>query len=324
MTDVAAVAGVSHQTVSRVLNNVGSVRPETRERVLAAIDQLGYHRNEAARALATNRSRLIGIITTTDINYGPAQTLFGIELAAKDAGYIVTVAALSEFSEGSLSETLNLFLGLGVAGIVVIAPVMEVARGLHHLPIDIPTVTVSSAWSSDESRLSFVGVNQREGAASAVRHLIDRGCRSIGHIAGPSNWFDAIEREAGWRQTLADAGLPAGPLLRGDWTAASGYRLTRGLLKDGLPDAIFVGNDQMALGAMYALQNAGVAIPGDIRLVGFDDEPGSAFFSTPLTTVRQNFDTMGREAIKAIAARLTGEDVRNTLTSASLLIRKSA
>lgn len=324
MTDVAALAGVSHQTVSRVLNNVGKVRPETRDRVLAAIKELGYRRNETARALATNQSKLIGIIAATDVNYGPSQTLFGIELAAKEAGYLVAVAAISEFSEEALREALNISFGLGVAGIIVIAPVLEVAQRLRHLPLDVPTVAVASAWSSDESRLTYVGVNQRAGAMSAVNHLIEKGCTSIAHIAGPSNWFDAAEREEGWREALDLAELPRGTLVRGDWSAGSGHALTRDLITQDLPDAIFSANDQMALGAMFALQEAEIPVPDKVQIVGFDNEPGAEFYSTPLTTVRQNFDAVGRRAIAALRTRIANQDAPNTLIDADLIVRASA
>lgn len=324
MTDVAAVAGVSHQTVSRVLNDKGDVRPETRERVLAAIKELGYRRNETARALASRRSRIIGIITTTGVNYGPSQTLFGVELAAREAGYFVTVAALEEFTQETLSETLNMFLGLGVAGIVVISPIQEAAEVLSRLPLDIPVVAVSSAWSSKSQNIVRVGVDQRQGAISAVNHLLAAGAETVAHIAGPRNWFDAVEREKGWEEALTKNGKNLGPLLRGDWTAESGYALTKNLIDQGLPDAIFAANDQTALGALSALAEADVSVPGEVRVVGFDNEPGAAFFSTPLTTVQQNFDAVGRKAIRSLTSLVDGKEVQDSQTTPDLVVRKSA
>lgn len=323
MTDVAALAGVSHQTVSRVINNIGSVSADTRERVLAAIEQLGYQRNESARALATRRSNLIGIITTTDISWGPAQTVFGVEMAAKDAGYLVSIAALSDFSEQTLRDTINVFASLGVAGIVLIAPVEEVARDLSNLSVHVPLVTISSAWIGEGTDVGQVGINQRSGATRAVEHLIGAGARSIAHIAGPKNWFDASEREHAWRDAVAAAGLPDGTLLRGDWTAASGYAMARQLLAQEVPDAIFCSNDQMALGALHALTEASISVPGDVMLVGFDDQPGTEFFTPGLTTVAQDFAALGRAALESIKGILQGGPVGKTLIEPELVVRDS-
>ncbi len=324
MTDVAALAGVSHQTVSRVLNKKDDVRPETRKRVLAAIDELGYRRNETARALATRRSNIIGLITTAHVNYGPAQTLFGVELAARDGGYFVAVAALDEFTEEGLSEALDMLLGLGVAGIVVIAPVQEVAAGLGRVSLNVPIVVVSSAWTPGDSKITRVGIDQHQGATLAVDHLIKSGAKTIAHIAGPKNWFDATERQRGWESALENSSAERGVLLRGDWTADSGYALAKEIMAGELPDAIFVSNDQMALGALYALKEGGVAVPEKVRVVGFDNEPGTAFFSPPLTTVQQDFDAVGREAIKTVAALVDGHTVRDRQTTPELIVRESA
>lgn len=324
MTDVAAVAGVSHQTVSRVINNVGKVRPETRERVLLAIQQLGYRRNEAARALATSRSSVIGMITTTDDNFGPASTMFAVQLAARQAGYFVNVASLEDFSEQSLSDAVDALLRVGAQGIIVIAPIKEVAARLGGIRLDVPVVAISSAWSEGVAPIVHVGCDQRAGGIAAVQHLIAAGCRRIAHVAGPSNWFDAIEREEGWRAALADAGLAPDRLLQGDWTAASGYRQMNLLLREDLPDAVFFGNDQMALGALHALSEAQISVPGQLRLVGFDDEPGSAYFSPGLTTVRQNFDALGQGAVDAITQLISGEAASSELIAPSLVVRATA
>ncbi len=324
MTDVAALAGVSHQTVSRVINSVGKVRPETRERVLEAIEELGYRRNETARALATSRSKMIGIIAPAEVNYGPSQMLSGIELAAKEAGYFVSISALDELTEESFDDSINMFFGLGIAGIIVIAPVRQFAKELRNIPPEVPTVVVSSTGDKDQSYLTFVGVDQREGAKSAVRHLIAQGCQTIAHIAGPSTWFDAIEREAGWREALVEAGLPEGPLRRGTWSASSGYELANELISQGTPDAIFASNDQLALGALRALSVAGIDVPKQVKIVGFDNEPGSAYFSVPLTTVRQNFDAVGRSAIKALTTRIKSGESPDLLIKSDLVLRESA
>lgn len=324
MTDVAALAGVSHQTVSRVINDKGTVRPETRERVLSAIAQLGYRPNEAARALVTRRSRLIGIITTQFVNYGPASTLLGVQLAAKQAGFYVSVASLSEFSQETLHDAVDLFLGQGVAGIVLIAPVIEVAHELHRLPLPPATVVISSAWTEDSPQVSRVGVDQRAGARRAVRYLVEQGCKSVVHFAGPENWFDAEQRREGWLDALAEAKLEPSLEFSGDWSASSGYRMAQELLSAELPDAIFVANDQMSLGALRALGEAGVRVPEDLLVVGFDDEPGSEFFRPALTTVRQDFESVGTSAVELITQRLDGREVADRIIQPELILRHSA
>lgn len=323
MADVAEIAGVSHQTVSRVLNNKGIVRPETRERVLEAIRETGYRRNETARALATNRSKVIGIITPTFVHYGPATTLLSLQLAANDIGYIVSVATLYEFSPESLRHALDQFLSQNVAGIVVIAPVTQIAHELENVDLPVPTICIASAWITPHSRLTRIGVEQRGGVHALIGHLAASGCRTIGHIGGPVEWFDALEREAAWRDAMASHHLEFGPILRGDWTASSGYTLTRGLLEGSLPDALFVANDQMALGALHACAEAGVGVPETLRIVGYDDEDTSAYLTPSLTTVKQNFQQLGSEAIAALIRISQGEAVSDRTLPAELHIRTS-
>lgn len=323
MTDVAAVAGVSHQTVSRVLNNSGSVRPETRERVLAAIKQLGYRRNETARALARRQSNMLGILTTNLVQRGPASTLLSTELTAKQRGYFVTVAALSEFTDHSVKAAMDHFMSLGVLGVIVIAPVREVADSLTSIDLGIPIVAASSSWTDTPSQLVHLGFDQREGAKLAVDHLTDLGCRSIIHAAGPENWFDAEEREIGWVNRMKFHGLALPPVLRGEWTAVSGYEMGRKLVASGLPDAIFAANDLQALGMLKALHEAGVRVPHDTKVIGFDDEDGSAFYVPALTTIRQDFARLGLHILDALNQALLGEPIETSLIKPELLIRAS-
>ncbi len=324
MTDVAQVAGVSHQTVSRVINGKGNVREETRQRVLDAIESLGYRRNEAARALVTRRSHLIGIVTTQFVDYGPASTLLSIQSAAKEIGYYVSVASLSEFSEATLHEAIDLFLGQGVAGIILIAPIMEVAQELGRLQIPVPTVAVSSSWSSSSPGMLRVGVDQREGARAATRYLLGLGCKRIAHIAGPLNWYDALERRSGWLDALREAHVEPGMEFAGDWSAHSGYVLAKEVLGGELPDAVFISNDQMALGALKAFAEAGVGVPKDLKVVGFDDEPGSEFFQPSLTTVRQDFASLGSRAVGLITGHLQEDLNGDRVIRPELVLRASA
>lgn len=324
MADVAAVAGVSHQTVSRVLNGTGIVRPETRDRVLKVIAEMGYRRNETARALATSRSRLLGIITPSFGNYGPATTLLSVQQAANEKGYIVSVATMAEFTAANLRHALNQFLGQGVAGIIVIVPVEEMARELENFPIPVPTLAVASSWVTDDSSIPRVGVDQRGGVLAAMRHLRGKGRTQVAHLAGPGGWFDAMEREIAWREFLDELQMTAGPRLQGDWSAASGYEMAKELIKGELPEAIFVANDQMSLGALRAFHEAGVAIPEDTCLIGYDDEEGVDFFIPSLTTVRQDFHALGYEAIASLTGFIDGEKVQNKLIPVQLQVRVSA
>ncbi|MCI1962580.1 MAG: LacI family DNA-binding transcriptional regulator [Ancrocorticia sp.] len=323
MADVAKIAGVSHQTVSRVLNHQELVRPDTRAKVLKAIEETGYRRNETARALATNRSKVLGIITPSFSHYGPATTLLSVQLAAHDVGYIVTVATLSTFESESLRSALDQFLGQGVAGIVVIAPVAGIARELEEATLSVPTIVIASSWISPQSSLLRVGIEQRSGVHAVIAHLALHGCRTIAHIAGPPDWFDAAERKSAWEDSLREFGLDRGPLFSGDWTARSGYRIAQELLSKPLPDAVFVANDQMALGVLHALNERGIRIPEDIRIVGYDDEETSAYLTPSLTTVRQDFHALGTEAVHALIDVIHGDAAAVPTVHSELRIRNS-
>jgi DNA-binding LacI/PurR family transcriptional regulator len=274
--DVGQRAGVSHQTVSRVLNGHPNVRPETRDRVLAAIRDLGYRRNTAARALVTRKSAVIGVITSGSPHFGPSSTFQSVELAARDAGYFVSVASVRTQDRPSLAAMLDHFMSQAVEGIVVIAPQDFAAEAVAEAAGHVPTVVVADA--PHLTGVVHVSFDQFAGAEMAMTHLIDRGHRSIAHIGGPADWFDAVARLEAWRSCLDLAGLPRGKLLQGDWTAASGYRAATSLLGSGLPDAIFVANDLMALGVLRAFREHGVSVPNDGSVVGFDDVDGSAYF----------------------------------------------
>lgn len=297
-------AGVSHQTVSRVLNEHMSVRPETRRRVLEAIDELGYRRNSAARALATRRSQTLGVISFDTTLFGPASTLYGIEGAARDAGYYVSIASTKTMTRETVLEGMERLAGQSVAGFVIIAPQREAYEAVADLPHDVPVVMVegrSASWAP------VVSVDHVAGGRLATRHLLEQGARCVWHVGGPVDWLEAEGREEGWRAALTEAGLAAPELLRGDWTAGSGYHAGQRLAVDPEVDAVFVGNDQMALGVLLALHEHGRPVPGDVLVAGFDDVPEAAYFLPPLTTVRQDFIAVGRRCIELLVARIEGE-----------------
>ncbi len=301
--DVARIAGVSYQTVSRVLNSNPRVLPETRQRVLDAIDSLGYRPNQAARALVTKRSRTIGVIMSQTANYGPTTSLTAIEQAAKEAGYRLSITTLVSSESASIKSALDYLLTQSVEALVVIAPQVRVLEAIKELAVDVPLVTLQSSNVDVHS----TSIDQVAGAKLATRHLIDLGHTEILHISGPQDWIEAEARMQGYLDELNDADLRTRAPILGDWTAHFGYYAGLELLRFRDFSAVFAGNDQMALGFIHACRDAGLDVPGDVSVVGFDDIPEAAHFHPPLTTVRQNFAEAGRRAVSLLLAELQGE-----------------
>ncbi|HWG63957.1 MAG TPA: LacI family DNA-binding transcriptional regulator [Streptosporangiaceae bacterium] len=304
MTDVAQLAGVSHQTVSRVLNDHPNVRPQTRQLVLEAITELGYRRNAAARSLVTRRTQTLGVISFDSTLYGPASMLYGIERAAQDC-YFVTIASLPALDRRSVMDAVARFAGQGVEGIIVIAPQVSAVEALRDCPADLPLVAVGCGTHAP---LTSVAVDNAAGAAMATRYLLGLGHRTVHHIRGPESWLDSRERAAGWRQALGEAGAPEPATLAGDWSSASGYQIGQRIAADTEVSAVFCANDHMALGMLRALAEGGRRVPEDISVVGFDDIPESAYFLPPLTTVRQDFGELGSRALAALVRLIRSED----------------
>jgi DNA-binding LacI/PurR family transcriptional regulator len=295
MADVGRLAGVSHQTVSRVINGSPNVRPSTRDRVLAAMEELGYMPNSVARALVTGRSRTLGVVSFDTTLYGPASTMLGIERAAHEAGYFTVIASLTSLSRASVTEAIERLRRHGVDGVLVIAPFIEASVALPAISPGLPLVGVEA---SPQEGVSSVGVDQTCGAQLATRHLLELGHRTVWHIAGPQDFHEARERLAAWQATLTEAGAEVPEPLVGDWSPRRGYELGAQLPRDA--SAVFVGNDQMALGVLRALNESGRSVPGDVSVVGFDDIPEAAYFLPPLTTIRQDFDEMGGRAVRLL------------------------
>jgi DNA-binding LacI/PurR family transcriptional regulator len=301
--DVARLAGVSHQTVSRVINGHPSLRPETRDRVLAAMDELSFRPNRAARALVTSRSTTVGVLVTKGFEYGPAASLHAIDSAAREAGYGVDVAHLDAVTGGSIRAALDRLLAHGVDGLVILAPQQQTLGEISRLPINLPFVTVNSAPSTDDHGLS---VDQSAGAALATRHLLELGHRRIAHLAGPDGWFETEARVRGYLDELEAWGRQPQMRLSGDWTAESGYRAGLVIAEDPGVTAVFSSNDQMALGLIHAFAERGRRVPEDVSVVGFDDVPEAAHYSPPLTTVRQDFLELGRRCVAQLLALIDG------------------
>ncbi|CAA9355676.1 MAG: Transcriptional regulator, LacI family [uncultured Nocardioidaceae bacterium] len=304
MADVARVAGVSQKTVSRVVNDAPNVRGPVRARVLEAIDDLGFRPNAAARALVTQRTATIGIVTPGIPLYGPSAQLFGLERAAREAGYAVVIVSTAGGGRDELEAAVDRLLALQVDGLAIGAPVGGVGlpaaafRGVPAIIVGDPLVdTAGCVW---------VSCDQATGARAATQHLLSLGHRTVWHVAGPPTWHSAEVRRESWAQALAEAGVEQEDPLVGDWTAASGY--AAGLRLAERPDvtAVFAANDHMAVGVLRAFREHGRDVPAEVSVVGFDDTPESEYAMVPLTTVRQDFDALGRRAIAELVAGLSG------------------
>ncbi|MBU2664599.1 LacI family DNA-binding transcriptional regulator [Actinoplanes bogorensis] len=322
MMDVARLAGVSHQTVSRVLNEHPNVSEQTRLKVQAAIAELGYRPDRAARALVTGTSKVIGVVAQNSSLYGPASMLTAFEEAAQATGFAVNVGSVRNLDERSIADAVERHLDQRVAGLVVIAPVAGAGPALAKLPDDVPVVTIDG---DPERSSTLVTVDQVAGARAATEHLLGQGHQTVWHISGPADWFDAAGRVQGWESALREAGREIPPLLTGDWSAASGYR--NGQLLARLPEAtaVFAANDHIALGLLRALNEHGRRVPGDISIVGFDDVPEAAFYNPPLTTIRPDFDAVATASLELLLAQIdsgTTDSVRRTIAPA-LVVRQS-
>jgi len=302
MSDVAARAGVSHQTVSRVLNGHPHVSATTRTRVLAAIAELGYRRNLSARVLATGRSNVIGVVAQNTTLYGPSSMVQAIGEAALGADLSLTVGHVAGYDATAASRRIvERLVQQGAAGLVFIAPVDAAAEAMRLVPDGVPIVTVDGV---PEWECANVAVDQYLGGMLATRHLLEAGHRTVWHVAGPEPWHGSRAREEGWRAALAEVGAVAPPMPRAGWSAASGYQCGRMLAR--IPDctAIFAANDHVALGIMRAMAEQGRRIPEDVSLVGFDDVPEAGYFHPGLTTVRQEFAEVGRQALRMLLDQL--------------------
>lgn len=320
--DVARLAGVSHQTVSRVLNDLPNVRPATRERVEKAIRQLRYVPSQAARALVTRRSRTLGLVATGLPDFGPSSVLLAVTESARDAGYAVISANLPDAAPGSLRAAAEMLIRQNVEAIVLVAAERAALDALDGAELGVPLVVVAA---ERRGRAPRVAVDQYAGARAAVSHLLGLGHRDIRHLAGPEGSMDAAERVRGWRDRMAEAGLPTPEPERGDWSPESGFRIGAAMAAADPPSAIFVGNDQMALGVLHALQAAGLRVPEQVSVVGFDDIPEAAHFSPPLTTLRQDFAGLGRDAVAGVLALLDDRtDVLPPSREPRLVVRSSS
>ncbi len=310
MADVAQAAGVSAQTVSRVSNGRPGVVEETRARVLKAMAELDYRPNSAARALKSGSFRTIGVILFSLATTGNVRTLEAIATSAADEGYAITVIPVAAPTQDGVRGAFTRLGELAVDAIILLMEVHLLDAAQITLP---PGVEVVVADSDADTSYAVVDTDQADGSRQAVQHLLDLGHETVHHLAGPAHSFAAERRTSAWRGVLEEAGRTVPPIERGDWSATSGYEVGRRLAARDDLTAVFVANDQMALGLVRALHEAGRRVPQDVSVVGFDDLPESSEFLPPLTTVHQDFAEVGRRLVEQVF-RQVREGVRETGT----------
>lgn len=318
--DVARRAGVSHMTVSRVLNGHPNIRESTRSRVLQAIEEMNYTPSSIARALATRRARRIGVLIDGPVQNGPNNTLRALENAARHVGYAVSAFSIGDDDSSQMDSGVVELVTQGIDALCVIAPRKSSLDLLRQQSTGLPTIVIKA---EADASWHTVGVDQRAGARLAVDHLIELGHRTIAHLAGPQDWFDALERAEGWRESLAEAGLAEGPHVIGEWTSDFGYDYGRSA-DLGDTTAVFCANDQIALGVVHGLSVRGLRVPDDISVIGFDDLADARHFLPPLTTVRQDFAALGELALQQLIAAIEGDlEPTHDMIEPNLLIRES-
>ncbi|WP_434093384.1 LacI family DNA-binding transcriptional regulator [Streptomyces griseorubiginosus] len=306
--DVARLAGVSQKTVSRVMNGEQYVSGDLRRRVLEAAETLGYRLNHAARALASGRTRSIGVVTLGTALYGPASLLMGLERAVRDTGYTLRVVNTVEGDALGIAGAVDSLLDQGVDGIVISEPIDEEGDADLAIRVDVPFLILGAPPPFTAHRVVTAGLVAHQLARAVTEHLLDLGHPTVHHLAGPQRWYAARDRMEGWRATLAAHGRREPPVLVGDWSAASGHRAGLELAGDRDVTAVFAANDDMAIGLIRALLETGRRVPEDVSVVGLDDIPVAAYVSPPLTTVRQPFDATAEDGLRRLVHAIENPD----------------
>lgn len=296
------MAEVSNQTVSRVINDRPDVADDTRERVWRVIEELNYHPNAIARSLIQQRSLALGVVTAGLRYLGPSQTLNGITFQAEEMGYTLLLKELPGLKATDVQPLLSTLLTRQVEGIIWAVPEIgdnrDWLRSLFATSVPIIFLTMQ-----EQPGVSSVSMDNYLGGRMATQHLIDQGYSHIGHLSGPLDWWEARQRNAGWRDSLAEAGREVleTHTTPGNWSAASGAQEFHKLLASYPEmDAVFVGNDQMALGVLQVAAQRGIRVPEDLAIVGFDGIPETNFYWPPLTTVYQDLAAMGSTAVREL------------------------
>jgi DNA-binding LacI/PurR family transcriptional regulator len=324
ITDVAERAGVSTMTVSRVINGFSGVRPATRDRVQSAMAELGYYPNTAARALKRGEHRVLGLLVANFVNLASARLLDAVVRTASDALYSVVLLPVDTRNRERADAMIGQMIALSVDGLIVQMELPRETESPLNALLTLPTVFLNS--SSADSEHVIVDADQELGMRQAVEHLLALGHRSICHISGPEDSSAATLRRAEWERTTTSAGAAVGPLAFGDWSTESGYTAARQLLDaDPSLTAMCVSNDEMAIGALHALADAGLAVPDDVSVVGFDDVLDPLLSRPRLTTVRQEFGYIARTGVETLVAMIGGQppEVRRVVVPTRLVVRDS-
>jgi DNA-binding LacI/PurR family transcriptional regulator len=295
------------------------VKEEVRLRVLQAVEELGYRRNNTARALNSGRTLRIGLVSLGTALYGPSSLLVALERATRATGYSLSVVNTIEGDPGGVAGAVDHLIEQGVDGIVLSEPIDEGQD--TPLKIDVPVLTFGRFPGLEADQVLITGGDGIQAGRAATEHLLSLGHRTVWHVAGPHRWWAARDRREGWRQALAEAGALEPPVLTGDWSPASGYAAGRQLA--GNPDvtAVFVANDDMSIGVMRALAEAGISVPDQISIVGFDDIPSAEYLSPPLTTIPQDFDAFAARGLADLVQEIEAPTGAHSSAPDPLLFR---
>jgi DNA-binding LacI/PurR family transcriptional regulator len=321
--DVAQAAGVSTQTVSRVMNNTSYVAAATRQQVEEAVERLGYRPSTLARSLIQQRSYTLGVVTFGLKYIGPSRTLNGIADKADELGYMLLMKKLDNFAASDVNAVIDSLLARQVDGIIWDVPEVDENRswadGIKNLPVPIVFMA-----TEPKPGYSVVSVDSYRGAQMATRHLLEQGCKHVGHIAGPLNWWEARLRLQGWRETLENAGMSVldEQWEQGNWSSASGATAAKKLF-ERYPemDGVFVANDQMALSVLREACRRGIKVPEQLAVVGFDGIPEAAFFFPSLTTISQDPQLFGGEAVQNLVEMIISKQENKSVIPQSSLIQ---
>ncbi len=324
LNDVAALAGVSYQTVSRVINNSSAVAEKTRLNVFSAMETLNYIPNQVAQKLAGKQIYTLGLATTDLALHAPSKIASAIKKQANELGYSVVISMTQELEAAAVKKAVNELLAQRVDGIIINIPLNnEQAIEINELCCNTFVVFLDI---DPVSPLRSIMTNSFEGGVQGARHLVELGHKSIALIQGPESSISSQLRLQGWMKVLNAEDIQPFSLLRGDWSAESGYQLgCRLVAYPKKPSAILVANDQMALGVLRALHESGIDVPNQISVIGYDDTDDSAYFYPPLTTIRQDFDLLGRKAAEFMINLLAKSNIApiQSVLPTELVIRQT-
>lgn len=317
LADVAEIAGVSTNTVSRVVRGDREVASATRERIRKLLNEVGYRPNYAARALASNRTGVLHVVLAAPMFHGHGRVLLSVLNAGAEAGYHVSVSNAYR-PDGKLHADVAPF---DVDGVIILAGQYPTTERAIEIGRRFPTVLVLTSETGLDG-ISTASIDNVKGAKIATDHLLDQGVKDVFHIAGPAGWSDTAMRRLGFLHSCADHGVEGRIIESYSWNAQDGYDAMRGA--GVLPDGVMTGNDQLALGAMRLIHERGATVPGDVRVVGFDDVDGADCYLPPLTTIRQPFDRLGRAAVRLVRQLMDGGGVHDVVIEPELIIRQSS